>query len=127
MGRTILARRLPTMQPPLTLAESRETTRIYSTLGRLRPEEPLLAKRPCRSPHARRYVVTAVLLLPRHPCPEGFRAANVRRPVNAQRDPLLLPASNVTEPHRRLFGRSTAAEARLDGLRAFDGWQVADR
>src|SRR5436305_1077025 len=50
-GKTMLARRLPTILPPLTPSESLETTRIYSALGRLRPDEPLLATRPFRSPH----------------------------------------------------------------------------
>src|SRR5438034_329068 len=50
-GKTMLARRLPTIMPPLTPHESLETTRIYSALGRLRPDEPLMAKRPFRSPH----------------------------------------------------------------------------
>ena len=50
-GKTMLAQRLPTILPPLTLAESLETTRIYSALGRLTPGEPLLARRPFRAPH----------------------------------------------------------------------------
>ena len=50
-GKTMLARRLPTVLPPLTPAESLETTRIYSALGRLSPDEALLATRPFRSPH----------------------------------------------------------------------------
>jgi len=50
-GKTMLARRLPTVLPALTLSESLETTQIYSALGRLKPEEPLLATRPFRSPH----------------------------------------------------------------------------
>src|SRR5579864_8789622 len=50
-GKTMLARRLPTIMPGLTLSESLETTQIYSALGRLKPEEPLLATRPFRSPH----------------------------------------------------------------------------
>src|SRR6184192_3844576 len=50
-GKTMLAQRLPTILPPLTPYESLETTRIYSALGRLPPDEPLLAKRPFRSPH----------------------------------------------------------------------------
>ncbi len=50
-GKTMLARRLPTILPPLTSAESLETTRIYSSLGRLGPNEALLAVRPFRSPH----------------------------------------------------------------------------
>lgn len=50
-GKTMLARRLPTILPPLTPAESLETTRIYSAVGRLKPDESLLAVRPFRSPH----------------------------------------------------------------------------
>jgi magnesium chelatase family protein len=50
-GKTMLAQRLPTILPALTPAESLETTRIYSAMGRLAPEEALLATRPFRSPH----------------------------------------------------------------------------
>ena len=50
-GKTMLARRLPTIVPPLTPAESLSTTRIYSALGRLEADEPLLAARPFRDPH----------------------------------------------------------------------------
>jgi magnesium chelatase family protein len=50
-GKTMLAQRLPTILPSLTLAESLETTRIYSAMGRLPADEPLLAKRPFRGPH----------------------------------------------------------------------------
>src|SRR5438105_2229228 len=50
-GKTMLARRLPSILPPLTPAESLETTRIYSALGRLKPDEPLMATRPFRPPH----------------------------------------------------------------------------
>ncbi len=50
-GKTMLARRLPTILPSLTLSESLETTRIYSAMGRLKPDEPLLATRPFRAPH----------------------------------------------------------------------------
>ena len=50
-GKTMLARRMPTILPPLTPAESLETTRIYSALGRLKPDEPLMATRPFRPPH----------------------------------------------------------------------------
>jgi magnesium chelatase family protein len=50
-GKTMLARRLPTIMPPLTPPESLSTTRIYSALGRLKADEPLLATRPFRDPH----------------------------------------------------------------------------
>ncbi|MFO0960300.1 MAG: YifB family Mg chelatase-like AAA ATPase [Isosphaeraceae bacterium] len=50
-GKTMLARRLPTIMPPLTASESLETTRIYSVMGLLRPGQALLGTRPFRSPH----------------------------------------------------------------------------
>lgn len=50
-GKTMLAKRVPTILPTLTAGESIETTRIYSAMGRLEPGQPLLAKRPFRSPH----------------------------------------------------------------------------
>jgi len=50
-GKTMLAKRLPTILPDLAPGESIETTRIYSALGRLKPGRPLLATRPFRSPH----------------------------------------------------------------------------
>ena len=50
-GKTMLAKRVPTILPDLTPSESIETTRIYSALGRLRAGQPLLAVRPFRSPH----------------------------------------------------------------------------
>lgn len=50
-GKTMLAKRLPTILPDLTAAESIETTRIYSAMGLLPAGQPLLATRPYRSPH----------------------------------------------------------------------------
>ena len=50
-GKTLLAKRLPTIMPPLTAPESLETTRIYSAMGLLRAGQPLMATRPFRSPH----------------------------------------------------------------------------
>jgi magnesium chelatase family protein len=50
-GKSMLAQRLPTILPPLTPAESLETTRIYSALGRLPAGEPLMRRRPFRTPH----------------------------------------------------------------------------
>ena len=50
-GKTMLAKRVPTILPDLTPDESIETTRIYSAVGRLRPGQPLLATRPFRYPH----------------------------------------------------------------------------
>lgn len=50
-GKTMLARRLPTILPPLSPDESLETTRIYSAVGKLPAGESLLSTRPFRSPH----------------------------------------------------------------------------
>ncbi|MEZ6092798.1 MAG: YifB family Mg chelatase-like AAA ATPase [Pirellulaceae bacterium] len=50
-GKTMLSKRIPSVLPTLTPAESIETTRIYSALGRLKPGQPLMARRPFRSPH----------------------------------------------------------------------------
>jgi magnesium chelatase family protein len=50
-GKSMLAQRLPTILPPLTPLESLETTRIYSAMGRLSADSPLLTQRPFRTPH----------------------------------------------------------------------------
>ncbi len=50
-GKTMLARRVPTILPPLTPEESLETTRIYSAMGKMPAGEALLSTRPFRSPH----------------------------------------------------------------------------
>jgi magnesium chelatase family protein len=50
-GKTMLAKRVPTILPALSADESIETTRIYSAMGRLAAGQPLLAKRPFRAPH----------------------------------------------------------------------------
>jgi len=50
-GKTMLAKRFPTILPPLTLEESLETTRIHSVSGELPPGVALLGTRPVRAPH----------------------------------------------------------------------------
>jgi len=50
-GKTMLAQRLATILPPLTLAESLQTTRIYSSVGLLDKGKALMATRPVRAPH----------------------------------------------------------------------------
>jgi len=50
-GKTMLARRVPTILPPLSTDEALETTKIHSVSGELRSEEGLLATRPFRAPH----------------------------------------------------------------------------
>jgi len=50
-GKTMLAQRLATILPPLSLEESLETTRVYSSVGLLGKNRALLATRPVRMPH----------------------------------------------------------------------------
>jgi len=50
-GKTMLAKRMPTILPPLSLHEALETTKIHSVAGKLKKNASLLYQRPFRSPH----------------------------------------------------------------------------
>ncbi len=50
-GKTMLAKRLPTILPPLTLDEALETTKIHSIAGILQSHSAIISTRPFRSPH----------------------------------------------------------------------------
>lgn len=50
-GKTMLARRLPSIMPALSLAEALETTKIHSVAGKLGAQSGLMVKRPFRAPH----------------------------------------------------------------------------
>lgn len=50
-GKSMMAKRLPSILPPLSLAESLETTKIHSVAGKLNKNDSLIATRPFRSPH----------------------------------------------------------------------------
>jgi len=51
VGKTMLAKRIPTILPPLTLEEALETTKIHSVSGLLDKSTPLITQRPFRHPH----------------------------------------------------------------------------
>lgn len=50
-GKSMLAKRLPTILPPLRLDEALETTKIHSIVGALKPGQALVTRRPFRTPH----------------------------------------------------------------------------
>lgn len=50
-GKTMLAKRLPTILPPMSLQEALETTKIHSVVGRIKANSGLMSQRPFRSPH----------------------------------------------------------------------------
>ena len=50
-GKSMMAKRLPSILPPLSLAESLETTQIHSVAGKLSKNSSLISQRPFRSPH----------------------------------------------------------------------------
>ena len=50
-GKTMLAKRLPTILPPLSINEALETTKIHSVAGKLPEHATIVSKRPFRSPH----------------------------------------------------------------------------
>ncbi|MCX7713545.1 MAG: YifB family Mg chelatase-like AAA ATPase [Chthoniobacterales bacterium] len=50
-GKSMIAKRIPSILPPLTLEEAIETTKIHSVCGLLSPDEPFVSRRPFRAPH----------------------------------------------------------------------------
>ncbi|MCH7411511.1 YifB family Mg chelatase-like AAA ATPase [Belliella sp. DSM 111904] len=59
-GKTMLAKRLPSILPPLSLQEALETTKIHSVAGKLGENASLIAQRPFRSPH---HVISDIALI----------------------------------------------------------------
>jgi len=117
-GKSMLAQRMCTILPMLTLEESLETTRIYSVSGMLEPGQSLLAVRPFRSPH---HTISSAALVGggSHPrpgeaslahhgvlfldeLPEFNRSAleSLRQPLEDGRTTISRVASTVTYPCR---------------------------
>ncbi len=59
-GKSMLAKRIPTILPPLTKEESIEVTRIYSIRGLLKEEKPIITERPFRAPHSSSSLVSLI-------------------------------------------------------------------
>lgn len=74
-GKTMLAKRLPSILPPLTLHEALETTKIHSVAGKLGSKDSLISTRPFRAPH---HTVSDVALVGGggHPQPGEISLAN---------------------------------------------------
>ena len=75
-GKSMLAKRLPSILPPLSLGESLETTKIHSVAGRLQNNTGLISKRPFRDPHHTistvEYPASFMLVASMNPCPCGY-------------------------------------------------------
>ena len=74
-GKSMMAKRVPTIMPPLTLAEALETTKIHSVAGKLRSGSRLLTRRPYRAPH---HTISPVALVGggTNPCPGEISLAH---------------------------------------------------
>jgi len=59
-GKTMLAKRLPSILPPMTIQEALETTKIHSVVGRVKENAGLMSQRPFRSPH---HTISNVIVL----------------------------------------------------------------
>ena len=73
-GKTMLAKRLPSILPPMTLREALETTKIHSVVGR-NNQQGLISMRPFRSPH---HTISDVALVGRgqYPQPDEISLAH---------------------------------------------------
>ena len=59
-GKTMVAQRIPTIMPSLSIEENLEISKVYSICGKLLPTEPLLSRRPFRNPH---HSISVVILM----------------------------------------------------------------
>ena len=111
-GKTMLARRLPGMLPPLEPEEALEVTRIHSVAGLLAPEHPLIRHPPFRAPHHSASMAALV---------GGGRLARPGEVSLAHRGVLLLdelPGVPARRRSRRSASRSRTASSASPGRRA---------
>lgn len=115
-GKTMLARALPSILPPMTVPESLEVTKIYSVRGLLPPETPLVRDRPFRAPHHTTSYVgllgggawprpgevslahRGVLFLDELPEFQGTMLEGLRQPLEDRRVTLARAAGTLTFP-----------------------------
>ncbi len=117
-GKTMLAKRIPTILPPLSLEESLETTRIHSVSGTLPAGTALMATRPVRMPH---HSASIPALVGGGTVPPGGRGlpCPLRRTVS-RRVPGVLPVSpgcaSPTAGRRAGHHRPGAQHRQLSGI-----------
>ena len=114
-GKTMLARRLPSVLPPLTLAEALEVTRIHSVAGMLARDRPLVAHPPFRAPH---HTASAAAVVGGGPGPRPGEASLAHRGVLLL-DELAEFQRPVLEALRQPLEDGVVAIARVGGQAVF--------
>jgi magnesium chelatase family protein len=114
-GKTMLARRLPGILPPLTLDQTLEVTRIHSVAGLLSPERPLVDQPPFRAPH---HSASTPSVVGGGPNPRPGEASLAHRGVLFL-DELPEFARPVLESLRQPLEDGTVAVARVGGRALF--------
>ena len=94
-GKSMLAKRLPSILPPLSLGESLETTKIHSVAGRLQANAGLISKRPFRDPH---HTISTVLFLDELPEFNRSVLEVLRQPLEDRKITISRVKSNVEYP-----------------------------
>ena len=75
-GKSMMAKCMPSILPPLSLGESLETTKIHSIAGKLGKDSSLIAIRPFRSPH---HTISQVAMVGGHQSPTGRNQSGPQR------------------------------------------------
>ena len=93
-GKTMLAKRLPSILPPMTLHEALETTKIHSVVGRVK-DTGLMAQRPFRSPH---HTISDVALVGGGAFPQPGEISVLRQPLEDREVTISRAKFTVTYP-----------------------------